>query len=404
MSAAADRSILDARDEPERFRALVRDWLARTIPANWHAAQAVANEEEQVAFQRWWFGELSKIGMTTAHWASDWGGEALGLAQQVIFAEELARAKAPSNAMFVATLYHMPATFFGAGTPEQKARYVPGATTGELWCQGFSEPNAGSDLAALRTSAVREGDHYVVNGQKVWTSYGQFAKYCLLLARTDSSVPKHRGISMFVMDMDTPGIRLRRIRQVTNQAEFNEMFLDDVRIPAENLIGKENDGWMVAQSTLSAERGLIIFEQAERLAYFLDEIVSSAHARETWLKDDEHRRTFMRFYADAAAVRLMARQMLADNEAHGEMAGQHLPSYIKLNHAVMLQKLGAFLVRVNGAEAQMLLPDIATGAVPSGNWMLDYLASWNWTIAGGANEIIRNIISERILGLPRDKG
>jgi alkylation response protein AidB-like acyl-CoA dehydrogenase len=403
MTAVTDQSILAARHDSERFRALVRVWLERTIPSTWRQEQAVACEEEQVAFQRWWFGELGKIGMNTAHWAADWGGEALGLAQQVIFSEELARAKAPSNAMFVATLYHLPATLFGSGTAEQRDRYIAGAKAGDLWCQGFSEPNAGSDLAALRTTAVRDGDCYVVNGQKVWTSYGQFAKYCLLLARTDTSAPKHRGISMFIMDMNSPGIELRRIRQITNQAEFNEMFLDNVRIPAENLIDKENDGWMVAQSTLSAERGLIIFDQAERLAYFLDDILASRNARETWLRDDEHRRAFMRLYADAAAVRTMARQMLADNEKHAEMAGQHLPSYIKLAHAVMLQKLGAFLVRVNGAEAQVLLPDIATGAVPSGNWMLDYLSSWNWTIAGGANEIIRNIISERILGLPRDK-
>jgi alkylation response protein AidB-like acyl-CoA dehydrogenase len=396
-----DSAILDARDDPEHFRRLVRDWLQRMVPADWRQAQAVASEEEQFAFQRWWFGALSKTGMATAHWPADWGGEALGIAPQIIFAEELGRAKAPSNVMFTSTLFQMPAALFAAGNAEQKARYIAGAKAGELWCQGFSEPGAGSDLASLRTSAVRDGDAYVVNGQKVWTSFGQFAKYCLLLARTDPAQPKHRGISIFIMDMSSPGVTLRRIRQITGQAEFNEMFLDNVRIPAENRIGEENAGWSIAQSALSAERGLIIFEQSERLQYFLAELIADPKARGSWLKDDEFRRAFMRLYADAAALTLMIREMLAANEAHGEMSAQVMPTYIKLHYAVMLQKLGELLMRVNGLDGQMLLPDISTGAVPSGNWMLDYLATWTWTISGGTNEIIRNIIAERFLGLPR---
>jgi alkylation response protein AidB-like acyl-CoA dehydrogenase len=401
MSAIADRSILDARGDPERFRALTRDWLSRSVPKNWRAEQAVASEEEQFAFQSWWFKELAKIGMNTAHWAADWGGEALGLREQVIFAEELARMDAPNNAPFVATLFHMPATLFSNGTAEQKTRYIPGAHTGELWCQGFSEPNSGSDLASLRTSAVRDGDHYVVNGQKVWTSYGHFAKYCLLMARTDPEAKKHAGISMFIMDMNSPGVKLRRIRQITDQAEFNEMFLDDVRIPVENRIGAENDGWAIAQSTLSAERGLIIFEQCERLRYFLNGLIADPAVQSSWLRDDELRRAFVRLYAEATAASLMTREMLAENETNAEMAGQLLPTYIKLHYAVMLQNLGELLVRANGFDGQMLLPDIATGAVPSGNWMFDFLASYSWTIAGGTNEIMRNIVAEKILGLPR---
>jgi alkylation response protein AidB-like acyl-CoA dehydrogenase len=401
VTAPIDRTILDAREDAPRFRSLVRAWLERTVPPNWREQQAAASEAQQFAFQRWWFGELSKIGMATAHWAADWGGEALGVASQIIFFEELARAHAPSNSMFVSTLYQLPATLFAAGTPQQRERYITGAQAGVLWCQGFSEPGAGSDLASLRTSAVREGDVYVVNGQKVWTSYGHFAKHCLLLARTDPSQPKHRGISMFVMDMDSPGIELRPIRQMTGQAEFNEMFLQEVRIPGANRIGEENAGWAVAQSTLSAERGLIIFEQSQRLRYFLAELLNSATARTSWLRDDESRRAFVRLYADAVALTLMTREMLEQNDTHGEMAAQELPVYIKLHYAVLLQKLGALLVRVNGLAGQLLRPDIATSGVPGGNWMFDYLSSWNWTIAGGTNEIMRNIIAERILGLPR---
>jgi alkylation response protein AidB-like acyl-CoA dehydrogenase len=396
-----DRTILDARDDPERFRSLVRAWLQRTVPQNWRQQQAAAGEEQQFSFQRWWFSELGKIGMATAHWAADWGGEALGVASQIIFFEELARARAPSNSIFVSTLYQLPATLFAAGTAQQRRRYIAGAQAGDLWCQGFSEPGAGSDLASLRTAAVRDGNMYVVNGQKVWTSYGQFAKHCLLLARTDPSQPKHRGISMFVMDMNSPGIELRPIRQMTGQAEFNEMFLQDVRIPAENRIGEENTGWAIAQSTLSAERGLIIFEQSERLRCFLDELLEPGAARQSWLRDAELRREFIRTYAEAAALTAMIREMLEQNDAQGEMAAQELPVYIKLHYAVLLQKLGGLLVRANGLTGQLLRADIASGGVPSGNWMFDYLASWNWTIAGGTNEIMRNIIAERILGLPR---
>lgn len=396
-----DSRILDARADPVRFRAEVRAWLERTVPDGWHRQQAVVGEEEHLAFQRWWFGELAGIGMTTAHWPAAWGGAGLGMAQQIIFYEELARARAPNMTLFVATLYHLPATLFGAGTAVQKARYIEGAKAGDLWCQGFSEPNAGSDLASLRTSAVRDGDHYVVNGQKVWTSYGRFAKYCLLLARTDPASAKQAGISFFVMDMDSPGISLRPIRQASDQADFNEMFLDDVRIPAANLIGAENAGWAIAQSTLSAERGLIIFEQSERLRCFLADMLAVARDGACWFRDDQYRREFLRLYADAAALTLMIRAMLAENEAHAEMAGQFTPMFIKLHYAVLLQKLGELMVRVNGIDGQMLHPDIPTGGCPNGNWMFDYINSYNWTIAGGTNEIIRNIIAERVLGLPR---
>jgi alkylation response protein AidB-like acyl-CoA dehydrogenase len=396
--ATAGNTILDARADTERFRALVRDWLARTVPANWREDQAQRSEAEQFAFQRWWFDQLASIGMTTAHWPRQWGGEDMGVAAQIVFYEELARARAPSNIVFVSTLYQMPATLFAAGTPAQRERYIEGAKGGDHWCQGFSEPNAGSDLASLRTTAVRDGDSYVVNGQKVWTSFGQFAKHCLLLARTDPSQPKHKGISMFVMDMDSPGVTLRPIRQMTGQSEFNEMFLEDVRIPAANLLGEENAGWTVAQSTLSAERGLIIFEQSERLRRFIDDLFASLP---TWLKDAEHRRALIRVHSDVLALTLMIRQMLGHNEDDGDMSAQHLPMMIKLHYAVLLQRLGALLVKVNGIDGQLLHPDVATGGVPGGNWMLDYLASWNWTISGGTNEVIRNIISERLLGLPR---
>jgi alkylation response protein AidB-like acyl-CoA dehydrogenase len=398
---SSDRSILDARDDPDRFRSLVRHWLAEAVSSQWRAEMSTADEQEQIAFQRRWFAKLSSIGMTTAHWPAAWGGEDLGIAQQIIFYEELARARAPNTSAFVISLNQVPATVFSAGTQEQKERLIGGVLAGDVWCQGFSEPNAGSDLAAIRTSAIRKNGVYVVNGQKIWTSNGHFAKYCLLLARTDPDSSRHSGLSLFALDMASQGITIRPIQQCTGQAEFNELFLDDVEIPAENLIGTEGQGWTISQSTLSAERGLIVFELAERFRCFVADILAEGRGGAEWWQDDQFRREFMRAYADAEALKLMTKSMLEHSAGEVAMAGQYVPMYVKLHYAQLLQRFGDLMVRIHGIEGQTMLSDVSTNGSPSGNWMFDYLSSWAWTIAGGTNEIIRNIIAERVLGLPR---
>jgi alkylation response protein AidB-like acyl-CoA dehydrogenase len=403
-SLVTDRSILDVGvgGDPTAFRATVRAWLTRSVPPGWHAQQAAASDEEQLAFQRWWFSQLVSVGMTSVHWPSAWGGEELGITQQIIFYEELARADAPNTAASVVSLNQVPATMFAAGTEQQKLRYVRGVLDGDIWCQGFSEPNAGSDLASLRTTALRDGDHYRVNGQKIWTSNAHFARYCLLLARTDPTAGRHQGMSLFVLDMNTPGLTIRRIRQANRQAEFNEVFLKDVVIPLENRIGPEGEGWIISQSALSSERGLMILEIAERLRQFLRRMIAKAKSgAAVWWHDDEHRRQFARAFADSEALALMLRRMLKENAKHPEVASQFAPLFIKLHFAQLLQRVGEFMVRVHELEGQELRPEIVTNGAPSGNWMYDYLSSWSWTIAGGTNEIIRNIIGERVLGLPR---
>jgi alkylation response protein AidB-like acyl-CoA dehydrogenase len=397
----ANPKILEARDDPERFRGVVREWLAESVPPGWHATQATAGEEEQIAFQRWWFAELGKIGMNSAHWPAKWGGEDLGIAQQIIFYEELAGADAPNTAASVVSLNQVPATLFGAGTDGQKARYIRGVLDGDIWCQGFSEPNAGSDLAGLRTSAIRQGDAYIVNGQKIWTSNAHFAKHCLLLARTDPQSSRHHGLSLFVLDMDSPGITLRRIRQSNGQTEFNEMFLDDVAVQAENLIGQEGQGWAIAQSSLSAERGIMIFELSERLRCFIGKMIDEARGGASWWRDDQYRREFVKAYVDSESLALMIRSMLEQNAEHAEIAGQFAPMFIKLHYAQLLQRFGELMVRIHGVDGQEMHPDVATNGAPGGNWMFDYITSWSWAIAGGSNEIIRNIVAERVLGLPR---
>jgi alkylation response protein AidB-like acyl-CoA dehydrogenase len=263
-------SILDAQHDLSAFRQEIRKWLAEIVPPDWKARMARASNEEYIAFQRWWMGERSKVGLAIPHWPKEYGGGGLSQRHLIAIADEIARADAPQNRLFTISLIHMPGTLLPHGTEVQKRRYLAGVAKGEVWCQGFSEPNSGSDLASLRTRAVRDGDHYVVNGQKIWSSNSMYADHCLLLTRTDPNVQKHRGITYFIMDMRSPGVEVRPIRQANGRAEFGELFLSDVRIPAENMIGAENNGWRVAQATLASERGVISFEGGERQRYEIE--------------------------------------------------------------------------------------------------------------------------------------
>ncbi|HET6970638.1 MAG TPA: acyl-CoA dehydrogenase family protein [Phenylobacterium sp.] len=390
-------------DDLEAFRAEVRAWLEATVPADWRTRMAGASEEEYVAYQRWWLGEMRKVGLATPHWPRDWGGADLSLRHQTVIFEEIARIDAPNPDLFVISLYHLPATLFGHGSPEQRDRYLTGVKErGEVWCQGFSEPNAGSDLASLRTRAERKGDVYVVNGQKVWSSYGRYADYCLLLARTDPTAKKHAGISYFILDMTSPGVTVRPIRQPTGAAEFCEIFLDNVEIPVANRIGEENQGWLIAQSTLSAERGLIIFELAERMARAFEADLAEARAgRADWFRDDQFRREYMAAYGQMVGLRLMIRRMMGEMEVNAEIGASTMPSLIKIQFSELLRRYTDLQLRIGGLEAQKQRPNILGGGLQTGNRMYDFLMSYAWTIAGGANEIIKTVVAERMLGLPR---
>ena len=224
-------TILDAQHDLPAFRLAIRDWLAEVLPPDWKARMVRASSEEYVAFQRWWMAERSKVGLAIPHWPKEYGGAGLTLRHLVAIADEMARVDAPQARIFTISLIHMPGTLLPHGTEEQKRRYLPGVAKGELWCQGFSEPNSGSDLASLRTRAVRDGDHYVINGQKIWSSSSMYADHCLLLTRTDPTAQKHRGITYFIMDMHAPGVEVRPIRQANGRSEFGELFLTDVRFP-----------------------------------------------------------------------------------------------------------------------------------------------------------------------------
>jgi len=400
---------LDHLDDPEAFRMEVRGWLDAVLPKDWVAGLKGKGEQGYFEFQRWWFAELMKVGLATAHWPKAWGGEELPLRLAAIMNEELARAKAPRPLLYTVSLFHLAATLFGYGTPAQSERFLAGVRErGEVWCQGFSEPGAGSDLASLRTRAEKKvkpdgSTVYVVNGQKVWSSFGMFADWYLLLARTNPDAPKKQaGISYFLMDMRSPGVTVRPIRQITGDSEFAEVFLDDVEIPAENLIGEENEGWKIAQSTLSAERGLIIVDLADRFAYLVDDMLRDAKAgRLAWWSDVGLRRQFMTYYARTLSVRHMTRQMIQEVVEDPHLASSATATYIKLLYSELLHEFSTFMLAREG-EAGLLEQPKALGAGKQTDYKFDdYLGSYSWTISGGANEVLKNILAERELGLPR---
>src|ERR1700742_1553043 len=267
-------------NEPElAFREELRAWLADHEPGGEPDAED-ANYEWRVDFQR----ALARDGWAAVHWPPEYGGRGATLTQSAIFFEELGRAGAPLPANVLGLLLAGP-TIMSWGTPEQKERYLtPILSAEEIWCQGFSEPDAGSDLASLKTRAVKDGDEWVVTGQKVWTSAAQYAKWCMLVARTDPEAPKHKGLTYFLMDIDQDAVQVRPLRQITGEAEFNELFIEEARIPDENIVGGVGNGWMVALTTLMHERAGIAFGLQVQLKIAIGELMDLA--RENGLEDD----------------------------------------------------------------------------------------------------------------------
>ncbi len=388
-------------ESPAEFRQRVRDWCAANIPADWRDAQTGATDAEFAAFQQQWFQRLRAGGFAVPHWPSEWGG-GMPVTQQAVLYSELAAHDAPRLVLAFVSIHHAAATLLAAGTDRQRRRHLPAILDGEIWCQGFSEPGAGSDLAALTTSARRRGDNYVVNGRKLWASGATFADWCLLLARTDPDAPKRHGISYFLMDMRSPGVEVRPIQQATGEWHFCEIFLDDVAIPAENLIGAENRGWQVAQQTLGAERGMTMLELAERLAHggFGRLVRLCAEARPgggSALDDPVVCDRLARLETELTALRGLCAELVAAEEP-----GPAGASIVKLYYSELLQRLMDFGTEIAGTSTHTVICTPRSSGWESGAWMLDFLGSWEWTIPGGTSEIQRTIIAERGLGLPRE--
>jgi alkylation response protein AidB-like acyl-CoA dehydrogenase len=389
-------------DSDERFRAELRAWLAEAVPA--HGPPPLRGDwAARRAYDTGWQRKLYEAGYAGIGWPKEYGGRGAPLSEQLAYYEEMARAGAPPVGVNFVGLLHGGPTLIVEGTDAQKARHVPYILRGEqVWCQGFSEPSAGSDLASLRTRAERDGDDYVVNGHKIWTSFAQVADYCELLVRTDPQAPKHQGITWLILPMNVPGIEIRPLKTLGGEGEFSEVFLDTVRVPVANRIGAENDGWRVANVTLRFERGTSFAGQIFQLQRDLAELaavaqrVTRADAR-AW-DDRALRREVGHLQAELDALWAMLKLSISEASATGVpgLGG----SAVKLVYTELLQRVTELGVRVLG-RAGLSRADIA--ALPCARFVDRHLQSLSLTIAAGSSQIQRNIIAERILGLPKDR-
>jgi alkylation response protein AidB-like acyl-CoA dehydrogenase len=384
----------------DRFRAEVRAWLELSLPSLPSPPDA-ADWPARRAFDTGWQRQIHEGGYAGIHWSQEHGGRGGTPTEQFIFLEESERAGAPKPGVNFVGLLHAGPTLGAEGTPEQRSRHLPRILSGEeVWCQGFSEPEAGSDLASLRTRAVRDGDDYVVNGQKIWTSFAQTADYCELLVRTDPDAPKHRGITWLIMPMDSSGIDVRPLRTLGGSSEFSELFLDDVRIPAGNRVGAENDGWRVAMVTFSFERGTAFVGDLMRSQHLLTALAKLARdiplGSGTAWEDAGVRRELSRLRAELDALGAMARWNVTQAERDGSptTAG----SVFKLAYSEARHRLGDLALRLLGESALSL--DDTDG--PFSEHVRGWFQALSLSIAAGTSQIQRNIIGERMLGLPKD--
>jgi alkylation response protein AidB-like acyl-CoA dehydrogenase len=367
----------------EEFRDDVRSWLEVHNPG-----REPDDDQEAFEFRRAWQRTLNERGWAGLSWPTEYGGAGATLVEQAIFTEELARAGAPQMANVLGLAMGGP-TVIAHGTEEQKRRYLPPILSAdEIWCQGFSEPDSGSDLASLKTRAVRHGDEWIVTGQKVWTTYAHSAKWCMLLARTGAEVPKHRGLTYFLMDMEQDGVEVRPLVQITGDAEFNELFIEEARIPHDNIVGGENNGWTVAITTLMHERAGLAFTLQVDIQIGIRELAK--RIREAGLADDPViRQRWAQLFAEAQVLRLNAYRGLTGVMKRGAPGPEG--SIGKWHWAEVAQALTELAMDVAGPRAQ-LADDI---------WTHRFLRSRANSIEGGTTEILKNIVAERVQGLPR---
>jgi alkylation response protein AidB-like acyl-CoA dehydrogenase len=391
---------LNLTAEETKFRDELRTWLEANVPKDWSEWREKPLEES-FPYLRAWQRKLYEGGWAAVSWPKEYGGRSATLMEQSLFWEEMARVEAPPMANSLGLGLIGP-TIIAYGTDEQKKRFIPKILSAEeIWCQGFSEPNAGSDLAALQTEARLDGDHYVVNGQKVWTSYGWIGNWCELVVRTDSNVPKHKGLSVLLIDMKSPGVEVRPLKQMTGESEFNEIFFRDVRVPAGNLLGKVNDGWNVAVSTLMYERGSygarlhLIFKRAiTRLIELSHKFQKNGHPA---AQDPITRQKLAQCYAEIEIMRWNQLRAFSRVTATGVPGPEG--SIQKIFWSELNQRLQQIAQEMFGAYGQLLAGD--KDAVDNGIWSYGYLRTRGNTIEAGTSEVQRNIIGHFVLGLPR---
>jgi len=366
------------------FRDEVRAWFAANDPG----PEPQHDEDAHYAWRREFQRRLAEGGLAAVHWPKAYGGRDATLTESAIFFEELGRSGAPLPANVLGLLLAGP-TIMTWGTDEQKDRHLAPILTGdEIWCQGFSEPDAGSDLASLKTKAVRDGDDWVITGQKVWTSGAQYSKWCMLVARTDQDAPKHKGLSYFLMDMEQDGVQVVPLRQITGDPEFNELFIEEARIPGENLLGGEGNGWKVALTTLMNERAGLGFFLQVRLRQLVDALYEEA-ASSGQLDDPRVADALADLHIRTEILRLTAYRGLSVIEQYGQPGPEG--SLVKWLWSETNQILTQLAPSIVG-------PDALTAGNP---WSFELLRARGNTIEGGTTEILKNIVAERVLGLPR---
>src|SRR5690242_4363449 len=363
-----------------RFRDELRSWLGGHVPRDWNGRKT-GSMEEHFAFLRAWQRQVFEAGWAGVSWPREYGGRGATVIEQVIFNEEMARASAPPLANVLGLTLIGP-TIIAHGTEAQKKRYLPGILSGdEIWCQGFSEPNAGSDLASLRTEARRDGDRFIVNGQKVWTSYGWAADFCELVVRTDPNVPQHKGLTVLLVDMHSPGVEVRPLRQMTGESEFNEVFFHDVSVPVENVVGTINNGWNVALGTLMHERatlgaGLHIMYRRQ-----FDRLIELARqlGRD---RDPVLRQKLAQVYAEVEVLRLNQMRSISRISESGVPGPEG--SFLKIFWSELNQRFQQVAQEVLGPFAQ--LKQGSEHAIDDGQWVYSYLRARGNTIEAGTSE------------------
>ena len=368
----------------EQFRAELRAWLETTLPT----LSPEPGREAWAERRKWdtdWQRRLFDAGYAGLAWPSEYGGRGASPTEQLVFLEETTRMRAPYVGVnFVGTLHAGP-TIVAEGTGAQKQAHLPRILRGdEVWCQGFSEPGAGSDLASLRTRADRDGDDYVLNGQKIWCSFGQIADFGEFLVRTDPDAAKHRGISWLILPMDTPGIEVRPLRTVLGSSEFSEVFLTDVRVPVANRVGAENDGWRVTNVTLSFERGTAFVSELVDTLRLIDDLAPL-------VTDAAYRRELGRLTAEFDGLWALTKRSVSQAARHGAPGAGAMVT--KLAYSEARQRFGELCLRVLDRNAL---------AIDGNELVEERLRTLALTIAAGASQIQRNIVSERVLGLPRE--
>lgn len=392
-TAAPDGRFSAAQDE--RFAAEVRDWLEENLGGEFRELRGLGGpgrEHEAFDERLAWDRHLAAAGWTCLGWPKEYGGRAATVRQQVIFHEEYAKANAPARVSHVGEELLGP-TLLAFGTEAQKDRFLPGIrTVGELWCQGYSEPGAGSDLAAISTAAHLDGDEWSINGQKIWTSLAHVADWCFVVARTERGSTRHKGLSYLLVPMKQPGVDVRPIIQLTGTSEFNEVFFDNARTAADLVVGEPGDGWRIAMGTLTFERGISTLGQQIRFARELADI--EALARRTGAADDP----LIADRIDRAWVglRVLRAHAMRTMEGAGVDDGAGQASVAKLLWANWHRGLGELAMAVLGARG------LVAGEDDLDEWQRLYLFTRADTIYGGSNEVQRNIIAERVLGLPRE--